>query len=262
MHLFYIDESGNTGARLDSADQPIHWLIALAVTPRGVRAIENEMAAIAHRWLGALSRSADFEFHGSEIFSGRGPHARFSPGQRVAIYDELLSLVMKYACSLFIRGIHKQNHRKRADEHGYVPDHPHRLAFMYLMEQLDEWLEGRQPGRLFETDEEFGLVVADEQKEIDRELVKGFASWRGSGTEHGYRARQIRFLIDTVHYVPSEDSWLIQLTDCVAYIRNRSERVVRTRGFSEASYTKSDKVVRRLWTEHCLPRVVNERVWP
>jgi hypothetical protein len=32
MYLFYIDESGNTGTDLDAADQPVHWLVSLAVT--------------------------------------------------------------------------------------------------------------------------------------------------------------------------------------------------------------------------------------
>jgi len=27
MYLFYIGESGNTGADLDNTDQPIHWLV-------------------------------------------------------------------------------------------------------------------------------------------------------------------------------------------------------------------------------------------
>src|SRR5690606_21480572 len=66
-----VDESGNTEANLDSPDQPIHWLIALAATPAMVTQIETEMLAIAGRYFGLRARAADFEFHGAHIFSGR-----------------------------------------------------------------------------------------------------------------------------------------------------------------------------------------------
>lgn len=65
MYLVYIDESGNTGANLDSPDQPIHWLIALAATPAMVTQIETEMLAIAGRYFGLRA--------GQQILNSTGP---------------------------------------------------------------------------------------------------------------------------------------------------------------------------------------------
>lgn len=266
MYLFYIDESGNTGANLDSRDQPIHWLIALGVSPATAMSIETEMLAIAGRYFGRRARDADFEFHGTDIFSGRTPDYRgLSAHDRVKLYAEILSLVDRFGARLFVRGIDKVAHKERAAERGYLPDHPYRLGFMYLLEQLDEWLEERQPSPgLFEAAREpvLGLIVADEQKETDREVVSGFASWRQFGTDHGYRARHIKYLIDTVHYVPSHDSWLIQLIDCVAFVRQRYAKIFREKGFNVARYSKSDQAIMDLWKEYCAPNVETERVWP
>jgi hypothetical protein len=266
MYLFYVGESGNTGADLDSADQPIHWLVALAVSPPAVMRIETELLGIAARYFGPRARQADFELHGADIFSGRTPDfRRLSVADRVNLYGELLALIGDAGGRLFVRGIDKGQHKQRARRGGYAPDHPHRLGFMYLVEQIDEWLQRQQPADdLFEGPAEpvYGLVVADEQKEVDRDVVSGFAAWRQYGTDHGYRARHIRYLIDTVHYVPSQDSWLIQLTDCVAFVRNRYARIVRDRGYDEAGYTRSDRAIAELWREHCAPHLVSERIWP
>lgn len=176
MYLFYIDESGNTGRNLDSADQPIHWLIALVATPRAVF-----------------------------------------------------------------------------------------LAMMYLIERLDEWLEVQPTAGRDEDQREttnLGLLIADEQREVDREIVESFAWWRHFGTDHGYRVREIEHLIDTVHYVPSQDSWMIQLADCVAYLCNRQRKVMRESGYQEAGWSRSQRAVMALWRDHCAPCMEHFRVWP
>ena len=57
-----------------------------------------------------------------------------------------------------------------------------------------------------------GLLVADEQRGLDRDIIESLPHWRESGTDFG--VREIRHLVDTLHTVPSHDSWLIQLADC------------------------------------------------
>jgi hypothetical protein len=136
--------------------------------------------------------------------------------------------------------------------------HPHKLAFTYLLERIDEALEHAQP----DTGPLYGLAVADEQKEMDREIVQRFADWRDFGTKFGHRARELRYLLDTIHYVPSHDSWLIQLVDCVAYIRSRYDRVLREKGGNEEQYSASERAVVRLWRENCEGRVASDECWP
>ena len=263
MYLFYVDESGNTGKHADPAE-PVHWLSAVAVHVTSMRAIETDMMALAHDAFGARAKEPGFEFHGSDLFSGRRECRGMDAEARVAIYRALAGLLAKHRCALFIRGIEKARHQARATRRGYDAVHPHTLAFQFLVERMDEWLQQRQPRRRSPSaaDEVLGLVIADEQKEVGREVVSSFARWRDGGTAMGYRKRRIRYLVDTVHHVPSTDSWLLQLTDCVAYLRNRYEKVQRGKVLRGETLGAADEEIVSLWKIHCAPLLCCDGAWP
>ncbi|SOD02556.1 Protein of unknown function [bacterium JGI 053] len=263
MYLFYVDESGNTGKHADPAE-PVHWLSAVALHVSSMRALEADMMALALDTFGERAKEPGFEFHGSDLFSGRRECRGMDADVRVAVYRALAGLLAKHRCALFIRGIEKARHQARAARRGYTPVHPHTLAFQFLVEQMDEWLQQRQPRRRTPSPahEVLGLVIADEQKEVGREVVSSFAKWRDGGTAMGYRQRRIQYLIDTVHHVPSTDSWLLQLTDCVAYLRNRYEKVQRGKVLRGEALGPADEEVVRLWTTHCAPLLCCDKVWP
>lgn len=265
MILFYIDESGNTGRDLSSMSEPVHWLCAIGLTPQAVRGIEADMLGIAIKYFPALGHSPGFEFHGSDIFAGRKTSRSLTVAQRIELYSDIVSLVCRHDIKVWVRGIHKGRHQERASLKGYPPEHPHKLGFMYLVESLDWWMQNQQPDPLlFEgtATPALGLLVVDTQDEVREDLVGRFANWRQSGTDHGYLARDIKYFIDTVHSVPSHDSWLIQLVDCLAYLRNRLEKIRAKNGWVPATYNPGEQVVHRLWTDHCAPALVDERIWP
>lgn len=264
MYLFYIDESGNTGHDLSSTVEPVHWVVALGVTEHQAQAIETDLLGIALKYFRDRAHAADFEFHGAQIFSGRGDARALSPGQRISLYREILELIPRHGARLWIRGIAKSRHAARAATQRYHADHPYRLAFMFLVEALDEWLEHIQPAPPLLAEGHpttLGLLVSDEQDEVSRDLIAGFARWRQFGTDFGYRARDIRHLIDTIHYVKSEDSWLIQLVDCAAFIRNRLHKMQVRHGANAAEWPREASVILGLWTA-CMGTVEGERVWP
>lgn len=265
MYLFYIDESGNTGADLTTAQEPVHWLVAVGVSMRAVHAIEADMLGIAMKYFRSRGSEADFEFHGSDLFGARGDARNITPSERVAVYQEVLGLLQRHSCKIWVRGIDKPLHARRARERGYSPEHPYKLGFMYLVESIDYWLQTQQPDpSLFQgaSDPVYGLLVCDQQDEVSRDLVGRFAHWRQSGTSHGYKTRDVKYLIDTVHSVPSHDSWLLQLVDCAAFIRNRCEKIGRKHGWDPKLYMVSDRAVFELWEKLCRSCIVDERVWP
>ena len=251
-----MDESGNTGTSL-SIDQPIYWLIAVGVTPVSIQAIESQMLLIASEHFIERAKQPSFEFHGSDLFGGNHDCKGITPSGRILIYKKLMKLLVDHDCALFICGIDKSLHQRRATENGYSAKHPHEIASMYLFEKIDEWLQDKSTSANIC----YGLLVADEQQEVARKTVENFAYWRYAATE-GYRSRTIKYLIDTVHYVPSHDSWLIQLADCVAYIRNRYTRTIREKGSDSSLYNESDKAVIELWENYCRPCIESDRVWP
>ena len=263
MYLIYIDESGNTGRKLDSLTEPIHWLIGLAVEATRLPDIERVLRDLARQYCPQQAADPKFEFHGSEIFHGKPPFDHLTPDERIELYRELVSVVSTYNLHVFVRGIHKKRHLDRADQTGYyTPDHPHRLGFMFLVERIDEWLEEQQP-QGSEDSPYYGLLVADEQRGIERDIIESLPQWRESGTDFGYNVREIRFLIDTLHTVPSHDSWLIQLADCLAYIRNRANKVdVRYGWGRNVNLDSSSQTVRDIYRDLIAPHVVAHHVWP
>lgn len=256
MYLFYMDDSGNTGTKLD-LDQPIHWQVTVGVSFGKVRDIEKAMNNLAMSYFPNDALLPEFEFKGSEIFGGRNLCQSLTPAQRVELYVSLVDLIKLHDCNVFVRGIDKQKHHDRASEKVYDAEHPHKLACMYLCEDMDRWLEAQQK---ITASPMFGLLIADEQKEIGRDVVNLFASWRASGT-YGYKGRPIRHFVDTIHYVPSKDSWLLQLVDCVAFARSKSYKVWMAKSNNFDSYTAGEAQIRALWLR-CLKRAIVSRVWP
>lgn len=257
LYFFYIDESGNTGLQLHPTE-PVHWLVAVAAHARALRAIEAEMSALAVRYFGVRAYDVDFEFHGAYLFSGRHECKGMPPGDRVQLFRELVALLRKHDCTLFVRGVDKPACRARAAGKGKRPLHPHALAFRLLVERIDGWLEVRQTTG----DPVLGLLVADEQKEVDREMVRSLACWRAMGNPAEQGGSAIRYLIDTVHYVPSTDSWLLQLADCVTYLRNRYEKILRGKILPGEPLTAADQEVVSLWEVFCRPAVESEVLRP
>lgn len=262
MYLFYIDESGNTGRNLDSFEQPVHWLIALGVESTRLLSVERDLRDLARRYCPSEARNPDFEFHGSAIFHGKQPFDHLTPQQRVDLYDQLLSVVPRHDLKLFVRGIHKKRHRDRAVRQHYSADHPHRLGFMFLVERIDLWLEEIQPDGAGDLPL-YGLLVADEQRSVERDIIESLPHWREFGTDFGYRVRKIKYLVDTLHTVPSHDSWLIQLADCLAYLTNRQRKVHRLLA-KEGGVTRSRSAlaVQDMYASHIAAQVVTRHVWP
>jgi hypothetical protein len=263
VYLFYLDESGHTGNNLNDPNQPITWMVALAIKPEVVPVIEESLRKIAKANCPTRASAPDFEFKGSSIFQATGDFQNLPPAQRVTLQGDIVATLTANKVRIFARGIDKDKHQKRATSAGYyLPSHPYLLAFMYLVESLDSWLEKKQPKKGESSPPVFGLVVADEQQDMGREIVKRFTSWREYKTDFGFHARTIEFLIDTIHYVPSHDSWLLQLTDCVAFLLNRRWRNGLATNWDRSKYNQSQAAVDRLWQQHCQPCVEVVKVWP
>ena len=260
MYLFYIDESGNTGRDLDSPEQPVHWLVGVGVESTRLPKVERDLRDLARHYCPGEARDPDFEFHGSAIFHGRRPFNHLAPEKRVDLYRQLLSVVPRHDLKVFVRGIHKRRHRNRAARRRYSPDHPHRLGFMFLVERIDRWLEEIQPDGP-EDRPLYGLLVADEQRSVERDIIESLPHWRESGTDFGFR--KIRYLVDTLHTVPSHDSWLIQLADCLAYLTNRQHRgdLLLEKG-GRSKLARGPQAVLDMYSSHIARQVVTRHIWP
>jgi hypothetical protein len=109
--------------------------------------------------------------------------------------------------------------------------------FLYLVERLEEFFESHQPPAN-------GLLFADENRERDRSIISDFDSFKEYGTVFGHQPREIKRLLDTIHFVKSHDSRLIQLADCSSYLVYRYHNISTK---TVLQMTVSDKEIIRLY---------------
>jgi hypothetical protein len=248
--LFFVDDSGNTGSKLDHPIERIHWLVAVAIDEALVRDIDRAVYECCCRYFGpSAASSPGFEVKGSDLFGGRGWAEKMPPAERIECYSEVLGLLAPHDARLFVRGINKPAYATRMMNLGRKPQPPYDRAFQYLIESIDAWLEGLPT-------QTRGLLVADEQQEAGRRMVHQFNQWAHQGTSGGYKAGPIVRLLPALHYVRSVDSRMVQLADCAAFVRNRVAKI------AGQPKNDSDVAVLNLWARHCAGLVIHDRVWP
>lgn len=245
MWLAYVDESGNTGARLDDPDQPIHWMVAVVVPEEHVRGLAIALDGVVAT-IGAREGSA--ELHGSQLFGGDGEWKGVKPQVRINVYREALALLATHDCFVAHSTIDKR--RLAGAHHGATS--PHVMAFQFLAEKLDAYVN-RQTDPLRQR----LMLIADETHEhsaFQIDLVSQMQRGRagiGSG-------RTLLNIVDTVHFVDSRTNRGVQLADLVAYAFNRSRRVR-----AKEKPSAGDTAIQAMLSEHVQPRVRTYRAtWP
>jgi Protein of unknown function (DUF3800) len=241
MYLVFIDGSGNTGMDLAHPTSTAYYLVALAVHGKHARALEDAATELLVRHFGEECRRPGFECKGSDLYRGSGPCAGMSPAARVELYGELLALLTTHQASVGWVAIDKVRLARRYA----TPMHPHKLAFIYLMEQIERFLRARH---------EYGLIVSDEEKAVESQVMEDLWRYKEMGTSFGYSPMDLTCIVDNVHWVKSHNSRLMQLADLCAYL---CQREARDRGKTSATAL----AVQRLW-ESVVPRIWSGRVWP
>lgn len=208
MKLFYLDESGNTGDKRDDPTQPYHLLAAVVADETQVRNVENAVRVLAEQYFPNQAADRDFEFHGYEIHKGKGNYFTGLPvTTRIAIMDGLIGIIAAHQLPVLYALIDKPK--------CYASQHPHLLAFTLLAERIEDYL--RANGAL-------GLLVADENEEIEQRLIDDLDRFKEYSTGFGYRSTKLSCVVDSLHFVKSNNNWLIQLADVAAFALLRGIR--------------------------------------
>jgi hypothetical protein len=150
---------------------------------------------------GVLTLTEGFELHAADLYGGNGFFKGIPPAERIACIHDILDVLARHEAVVLWAAVDKL---KLYSEH-----HPHRLAFLFLVERLEDWLKHPEP--------KLGLLVADENKEIEQKLIDDLELFKLSGTNMGWRPTQIGSIVDSIHFVQSINNRLIQCVDIVAY---------------------------------------------
>lgn len=248
MLFCYLDESGNTGDRLDDPDQPYHYLVAVMVREDMVSRLTSRLDELAAE---APTTARLDEYHGQEMFSGRGPWDGIAPKARLQEYAKALSVIQDAEASIAYASINK---RGLMDRGQWLS--PHLYALQFLTEKIEGWVR-QQSNPLSQR----ALLVADQNHQEEQyafDLVREMQKSGGPIGAASGNAISAKHIVDGVYFSPSERSRGIQIADLVAYILNRYERVPR--GLNQR---RSDTAIQQLYHDYIVPnRVTWRQRWP
>jgi hypothetical protein len=194
MHLVYIDE-----VKHNPPAQRYHWLGALAFPESEIQLVDTKLAELSESFFGTRILDQSNEFHAKHILHGKGPYKGRPPQQRLELFDALLDVI---ATSANVGRI-----EIRLEPEKMVANHYVDMAFMFLIEKVDDYM--RQCKSI-------ALLIADEDKELVSSNVASLSSYRAKGTQYAF-GKAIHNIVDTIHHTRSHHSRLLQLADVYVY---------------------------------------------
>lgn len=219
MLICYLDESGNTGFRLDDTNQPFHVIAAVIVREDRVREMTSQLDYLASQ---APTLEPLTEYRGSELFGGSGNWKGVAPTQRIEEYAKALAVLGKVEAGVVYSSINKPALEKKQ----YNPKpNPHLIALQFLIEKLEKWIKG--PDIQKDVLSQRALLVADENHEQEQYSIDLISEMQAAGGPIGaIYGLDITpdHLVDTIYFDRSERNRGIQLADLVAYILNRHQK--------------------------------------
>ena len=204
MLIAYVDESFSEGH---------YFMGALVLAPKDVgqlaRNLHDLMEEVARENLGQINRNE--EFHGSDLWGGKGVWRGIEKGERYrfAVVDRAVEIIINIDLTIFLQGIDIKLLTQRYS----LPESPHKLALTFLIEKVD---------RHFEKAATYGLVICDHvgSPSEDSRYRKDFLDLQLNGTGGNF-PRKICRIVDTLHFVKSKESRLVQAIDLIVFIHRR-----------------------------------------
>jgi len=213
MYLVYLDESGQTGLKLDDKNQPVFVLGALIIEESLWLPVEKNISALFEEYF--PGKPTDLEIHTSDIRSGRGYFRTVPSKQRTAFRDACLKILAENGLKLIYRGISKHHFKLWIEKNlgTGVALNPHVVAFPLVARVIDDYLTTLGPTAL-------GILISDENRQVTADIEKSIKLLRG--TEGTLKLNRV---IEKGFFIDSKTSRLLQMADlCVFYARKRYEQ--------------------------------------
>lgn len=242
MFLIYTDEAGNTGFKADP-DQPIHMICALIVPADCVPEINKAVTDVLRRFLPSHSLDA-VEIHGCEIFGGKRQYKDVNPQLRIDLVHALVDTIIRHELRIGYAAVDKMRSKARR--------HPHELAFGLLAERLQEFLDKQQA---------IGLIIADENHEIQRPVIEAMRNYQNDGFAFGGPGKPMHRIIDTVHFIQSSDNRVLQLADLATFFLCKAQRIKDALEANPRGLKANENAVLDI-ADRLSDRLIFERIFP
>ena len=187
---------------------------SLIVDQAQVRGVEQKLEEVAEeaavKMLSDTTRplAAGLEFHGADLFNGKKVFENVDPGVRIWLCEQVVAACADTGLVFGHCAIDKMKLRG---------GHPHMKCFQFTLERLQDYLE---------LQDDLGLIVADEHRELEEEIIRDLALSKSATTGWGWRPTAIKNIIDTVHFVKSRHNRLVQACDVLTYFRLKGMRII------------------------------------
>jgi len=208
--ISYFDE-----VKPNPQGQPYYWLGGLMLRDDLIQSIESELNQLAHRCFGSYDLTQTTEFHATDICSGNRNFRRWrDPARRLEVLQELARIIDKPD------GVFRVAVRLDVTRIDAAVDYE-AMAFMYLVERVNQFARSRQTTSILIGDHEHGGVV--------ERSVRNLAEYRQNGTLYAF-GQSIGNVVDTVHFAQSHHSRLLQLADTYMWFKQLFHRTDQSTG--------------------------------
>lgn len=196
MKLIFFDESKN------DPDYPHYHLGAICLDDSALVEIEAAVQELAMDAFGTTELSEATEFHAAEIFHRKKNFKEWHDfDQRVALLGKFVDILSKKSvqlidiqvnCALLHNGQHAED-----------------IAFMFLCERTNDLVRAQNS---------IGMLIGD--RESDRHAARfatTLSNYKATGTDFAF-GREIKNLVDSVHFTQSHLSRFLQLADIYVWL--------------------------------------------
>ena len=248
MQFIFIDETGNSGLDLDNIEQPFHILFGVIIEHKLLLTIQNELLEISKQYYPDIYEKSNFEFKGFDLFKGKSFNKNKTVEKRIEITQKILNIFNKYKLKTITTIIDKKKLKTKYS----TPEHPHQLAFKFMVERFEKYLD---------KNDKLGLMVCDEIKEHEQNLIEDLELFKKEGTSIGNYDNTIpKNILDSVHYVKSHNSLGIQLCDVGTYFVGKYWRIQIKQNSLKEELSRSETQIKNMIERNLIDREI--KVFP
>lgn len=204
MHLCYFDESKH------SEENPHFFIGGLLIPDKKALEFESTLGQIAFNFFGARSLTKANEFHGKELFHGKGNAKGRKLEERMQVFQDVATFVTNNNIPVRLVCIDVARHKRK---YAY-PTPAYKLGLMLMLERFCEYLDKQ---------DDLGLVFGDYEADEVANAVVDFSEYKAQGKTPMYFGRPLGRLLDTVYFTQSHHSRFLQVADLLVYMAGRYE---------------------------------------
>jgi len=175
--------------------------------------LDSLISRIQFNYFGTSVLTKESEFHGKEIFHGKGNWKDQNLAIRIQAFENISKVIISNSIPIRMVCIDVKAHRKK-----YIyPTPEYRLGLMLMLERCCDYLEKVN---------DIGLMFGDYEKDEITKSIVDFSQYKFVGKTPMHFGRPLGRIIDTVYFTQSHHSRFLQVADMVVYMAGRFENNV------------------------------------